>query len=104
MDIGGEDMVDVMIQHGGCMDGVSDWDCILLQERHRLFDILEGNQGQRPILPAWDVLKSNSYKRGLIEDNNYKIINNSSYSTFEETYNNPRMDKRFHNNDNVTGS
>jgi len=26
----------------------------------------------------------------------YKIINNSSYSTFEETYNNPGMDKRFH--------
>jgi len=43
MDVGAEDMADVMIQHGGCMDGVSDRDCILSQERHRLFNIFMSN-------------------------------------------------------------
>ena len=47
MDIGAEDMADVMIQHGGCMYGVSDWDCILLQERHRLFNIFMSNGEDR---------------------------------------------------------
>ena len=47
MDIGAEDILDVMIQHGGGMDGVSDRDCILIQERHRLFNIFMSNGEDR---------------------------------------------------------
>ncbi len=47
MDIGTEDMAYVMIQHGGDMDSVSDRDCILIQESHRLFNIFMGNGENR---------------------------------------------------------
>ena len=53
MDIGAEDIPDVMIQHGGGMDGVSDRDCILIQEGHRLFNIFTGNGENR----VCDILK-----------------------------------------------
>ena len=42
MDIGADDMLDAMIQQGGGMDGVSDRDCILIQERHCLFNVFLG--------------------------------------------------------------
>lgn len=40
-------MPDVMIQHGGGMDGVSNGDCILIQERHCLFNIFMRNGKNR---------------------------------------------------------
>lgn len=47
MGIGAQDMPDVMIHHGGGMDGVSDRDFILIQERHRLCDVFRGNWEHR---------------------------------------------------------
>lgn len=42
MGIRADDMPDIMIQHGGGMDSVSDRDTILIQERHSLFNVFLG--------------------------------------------------------------
>lgn len=47
MGIGTDYMPDVMIQHSGGMDGVSDRDSILIQERQRLLNIFMGNRKNR---------------------------------------------------------